>query len=62
MASCLFYNGDVDGAISQLRQSLGYDPKDANSLFDLGIIKWQGKHDSKGAVVAWQQLLKSNRN
>jgi cytochrome c-type biogenesis protein CcmH/NrfG len=60
MASCLYYNGDVDGAISQLQQSLRYDPKDANSLFNLGMIKWQGKQDSKGALAAWQQLLKSN--
>jgi len=60
MASCMYYNGDVDGAISQLQQSLHYDPKDANSLFDLGMIKWQARHDSKGAVAAWQQLLKSN--
>jgi len=60
MASCMYYNGDVDGAISQLQRSLRYDPKDANSLFDLGMIKWQAKHDSKGAVAAWQQLLKSN--
>ncbi|MGA2966299.1 MAG: tetratricopeptide repeat protein [Terriglobales bacterium] len=60
MASCLFYNGDVDGAIGQLQQSLHYDPKDANSLFNLGIIKWQGKQDGKGAVAAWQELLKSN--
>jgi cytochrome c-type biogenesis protein CcmH/NrfG len=60
MASCLYYNGDVDGAISQLQQALHYDPKDANSLFNLGMIKWKGKQDSKGAVAAWQQLLKSN--
>jgi cytochrome c-type biogenesis protein CcmH/NrfG len=60
MASCLYYNGDVDGAISQLQQALHYDPKDANSLFNLGMIKWQGKQDSKGALAAWQQLLKSN--
>jgi cytochrome c-type biogenesis protein CcmH/NrfG len=60
MASCLYYNGDVDGAISQLQQSLRVDPKDANSLFNLGMIRWQGKQDSKGAVAAWQQLLKSN--
>src|ERR1039458_3105898 len=45
LASCLYYNGDVDGAISQLQQSLNYDPKDANSLFNLGVIKWQGKQD-----------------
>jgi cytochrome c-type biogenesis protein CcmH/NrfG len=60
MASCLYYSGDVDGAISQLQQSLHYDPKDANSLFNLGMIKWQGKQDSKGALAAWQQLLKAN--
>lgn len=60
MASCLYYNGDVEGAISQLQQSLHYDPKDANSLFNLGMIKWQGKQDSKGALAAWQELLRSN--
>ena len=60
MASCLYYDGDADGAISQLQQSLHYDPKDANSLFNLGMIKWQGKHDSKGALAAWQDLLKTN--
>ncbi len=60
MASCMYYDGDVDGAIGQLQQSLHYDPKDANSLFNLGMIRWQGKKDSKGAVAAWQQLLKSN--
>jgi len=60
MASCQYYNGDVDGAISQLQQSLHYDPKDANSLFNLGVVKWQGKQDSKGALAAWRQLLKSN--
>ncbi|MGB8007454.1 MAG: tetratricopeptide repeat protein [Terriglobales bacterium] len=60
MASCLFYDGDVDGAISQLQQSLSYDPKDANSLFNLGMIKLQGKKDTKGAVAAWTLLLNSN--
>jgi len=60
LASCLYYDGDVDGAISQLQQSLHYDPKDANSLFNLGMIKWQGKQDKKGAVEAWQLLLKFN--
>jgi cytochrome c-type biogenesis protein CcmH/NrfG len=60
MASCLYYTGDVDGALAQLQQALNDHPNDANSLFNLGVIKWQGKQDSKGAVAAWQQLLKSN--
>lgn len=60
LASSLYRGGDVDGAISQLNQALSYDPKDANSLFDLGMIRLQGKQDGKGALAAWQQLLKSN--
>ena len=60
MASCLYYNGDADGALAQLQQALTVDPKDANSLFDLGMIRWKGKNDPTGALQAWDQLLKSN--
>ena len=60
LAISLYRSGDVDGAIAQLNRSLSYDPKDANSLFDLGMIKLQAKQDRKGALAAWQQLLKSN--
>jgi len=60
MASCLYYSGDVDGAISELQQALRYDPKDANSLFNLGVIRWQGKQDSQGALAALRELLRSN--
>jgi cytochrome c-type biogenesis protein CcmH/NrfG len=60
LASSLYYGGDVDGAIGQLQTALQYEPKDANSLFNLGMIKWQGKQDGKGALVAWRELLKSN--
>lgn len=60
LASSLYRNGDIDGAITQLNQALAYDPKDANALFDLGMIKLQGKSDGKGAIAAWQRLLKTN--
>jgi cytochrome c-type biogenesis protein CcmH/NrfG len=60
MASCLYYTGDADGALAQLEQSLKDDPKNADALFNLGVIKWDAKKDAKGAVSAWQQLLKSN--
>jgi len=60
MASCLYYSGDVDGAIAQLQQSLKYAPRDANSLFNLGMIRWKGKNDPAGAVAAWQELLRTN--
>ena len=60
MASCLYYEGNVNAALDQLQKSLQYDPKDANTLFNLGMIRWQGKKDANGAVAAWGQLLKSN--
>ena len=60
LASCMYYNGDVEGAITQLQQSLKQSPKDANSLFNLGMMRWQGKQDAGGALAAWQELLKSN--
>ncbi len=60
LASSLYRSGDVDGALAQLKQALAYDPRNANSLFNLGMIRLQGKGDGQGAVAAWQQLLKSN--
>jgi cytochrome c-type biogenesis protein CcmH/NrfG len=60
LASSLYRGGDIDGAIAQLNQALSYDPKDANALFDLGMIKMQGKGDGNGALAAWQKLLKTN--
>ncbi len=60
LASSLYRDGDVDGAIRQLDHALTYEPKDANALFNLGMIKLQGKGDGKGALAAWQRLLTSN--
>jgi cytochrome c-type biogenesis protein CcmH/NrfG len=60
LASCLYYKGDADGAIAQLQQALNYDQNDANSLFNLGMIRLQAKNDRTGAVNEWRKLLKSN--
>jgi cytochrome c-type biogenesis protein CcmH/NrfG len=61
-ASCLYYNGDVDGALAQLQKGLSYDPKHAGALMNIGIIRWQGKNDVDGAVASWEKLLKLNPN
>jgi cytochrome c-type biogenesis protein CcmH/NrfG len=60
LASSLYRNGDIDGAIAQLNIALKSEPSDANAQFDLGMIKLQGKSDAKGAVSTWQHLLKTN--
>jgi len=35
-------------------------PNKADTLFNLGIVKWQGKKDGPGAVAAWKKLLETN--
>jgi tetratricopeptide (TPR) repeat protein len=62
LASCLFYQGDVDGAIAQLEKSLTYDPKHAGTLLNLGMVRWKGKNDAAGAVASWNLLLKYHPN
>jgi len=60
MASCLYFDGNVDGALSALEESLHQKPTDANTLFNLGLIRWKGKNDAAGAIAAWKELLKTN--
>jgi cytochrome c-type biogenesis protein CcmH/NrfG len=60
LASCLYYTGDIDGALAQLHQALQTDPKDSNSLFNLGMIEWREKKDAASALATWNQLLKLN--
>ncbi len=62
MASCMYYTGDVDGALSELNKSLTYDPKHPGTLMNIGIIEWQGKNNVKDAVASWEKLLKLNPN
>jgi len=60
LASSLYYQGDADGAISELQKALKYSPNDVNALFNLGMIRFKGKDDAPGAIAAWQQLLKAH--
>jgi tetratricopeptide (TPR) repeat protein len=62
MATAIWYTGNADGAITEFRKSLTYEPTKANTLFNLGIVLWQGKHDGPGATAAWQKLLAANPN
>ena len=55
-----WYTGNTEGAIEEFNKALSYDPNNVNTLFNLGIVKWQGKMDIDGAVAAWQKLLEKN--
>lgn len=60
LASCLYYTGDVDGALAQLDKALTYDPKFYGALLNAGIIKLQAKKDLDGAITSWRKIVKSD--
>lgn len=60
MGTAYWYMGNADKAIAAMETSLKYRPGHPQTLFNLGWVRWQGKADPKGAVEAWQKLLKMN--
>ena len=59
LATALFYAGRPDEALSQFDKSLAIDPKHGQTLFNVGIVRRDGKQDPKGAIAAWERLLAS---
>lgn len=55
-----FYAGDADRALAEFQHIIEADPGNANALYNVGMIRWKQKGDTKGAIAAWQQLLKTN--
>ena len=62
MATAYWYTGNADAAIAEFQKSLSYEPNKANTLFNLGVVEWQGKMDIDKAVTTWQKLLDTNPN
>lgn len=60
MGTAYWYTGDAEKALAAMETSLKYRPGHPQTLFNLGWVRWQGKQDPKGAIQAWQQLLKAN--
>lgn len=60
LGTAMFYAGRPDEALTQLQKSLAIDPNHAQTLFNIGIVRRDGKNDRKGAVEVWERLLASN--
>jgi cytochrome c-type biogenesis protein CcmH/NrfG len=60
MGTAYWYSGNADRALAELETSLKYKPEHPQTLFNLGWIRWQGKADAKGAIEAWQKLLRTS--
>jgi len=58
-ATALYYAGRIDDALAQFDRSLAIDPKHGQTLFNIGIVKRDGRHDPTGAIAAWERLLAS---
>jgi tetratricopeptide (TPR) repeat protein len=58
MGISYFYNGDADRALKEFDQALKDDPRHVQTLFNVGVVKLNGKNDPKGAITAWESLLK----
>jgi tetratricopeptide (TPR) repeat protein len=62
MGTAYWYLGNADSAIAQFDTALTYAPTNANSLFNRGLVRWQGKGDAAGAIADWKKLLATNPN
>ena len=62
MATAYWYAGNPDAAISEFKHVLADEPNKPNTLFNLGVVQWQGKMDVQGALATWQKLLDTNPN
>jgi len=62
MGTAYFYNGDPDRALKEFDRSLALRPNHPGTMFNVGVVKWQGKGDAPGAISEWQKLLRLNPN
>ncbi len=62
MGTAYYYLGDADSAIREFEIALRYDPNHAQTMFNMGMVKWQGKGDAKGALESWEKLLQVQPN
>lgn len=58
LGTSYYYLGDTDRAMEEFHNVLKRDPKHAQTMFNIGMVQWQGRGDVKAAVATWEQLLK----
>jgi len=60
LGTALWYTGRADEALTQYEKSLAIDATHAQTLFNVGVVRADGKRDYTGAVAAWETLLAKN--
>lgn len=62
LGTALYYSGRPDEALAQYEKSLAVDPNHAQTLFNQGIVRLDGKQDAPRAIQSWEKLLAANPN
>lgn len=62
LGTALWYAGRADEALAQYERSLTAAPTHAQTLYNIGIVRADGKHDYPGAVAVWEKLLQTSPN
>ncbi len=62
MGTAMWYSGSPKEAVAEFEKSLKLDPNHAQTLYNMGVVKFEGLKDTKGAIAAWQHLLDTNPN
>jgi tetratricopeptide (TPR) repeat protein len=57
LGTALWYAGRADEALAQYERSLKLSPTHAQTLYNIGIVRADGKRDYPGAITAWETLL-----
>jgi tetratricopeptide (TPR) repeat protein len=57
MGTAYWYMGNADSAIAEFNKALSYAPNNPNTLFNRGLVEWQGKKDGAHALADWEKLL-----
>ena len=60
LGTALWYAGRPDEALAQYEKSLAVNATHAQTLFNMGIVRSDGKNDATGAIEAWERLLATN--
>lgn len=60
LGTALFYSGRPDEALAQYGVTLATDPNHAPTLFNIGVVRLEGKRDPRGAIEAWERLISAH--
>ena len=60
LGTALWYAGRPDEALAQYERSLAINATHAQTLFNVGIVRADGKQDYASAAAAWEKLLQTN--